>query len=114
VAELGEKKGAENVHTNLLSRLMKFSYNEILRVETVQHLGVLDSYNDYNPPQCMVDKYVKNIMHHFLYEKYTTRIKSHLQDGSRGKQATYGTHTFYAALHHQVEAENEIDAEESD
>lgn len=113
VAELVEQKGADNVTPETLSKLLKFTYNQVLRVETVQHIGILDTYNDYDPPRCMIDKCMKNIMRHFLYTKYTARMKSRLQDGSKGKYGT-GAHGFYSALHHQVSAENEMDAEDSD
>ena len=112
VAEMIEEKGAGDVQATEVSKLLKVAYNEILRVETVQQIGVLDTYNDYDPPKCILEKSMKNIMRHFLYEKYTLKIKKRLQDGSRGRWGT-GKYGFYTALHNDKQAEQEIDDEES-
>jgi hypothetical protein len=104
VAEMIKEKGAGNIVGASVSGLLKKAYNEVLRVETVQHIGVLDTYNDYDPPECILNKSMKNIMRHFLYEKYSTKMKERLENGSLGRWGT-GSHGFYAALHHEVEIE---------
>ena len=111
VAELIQEKGADKLGGSDVSTLLRLAYNEVLRVETVQQIGILDTYNDYDPPQCVLDKSMKNIMRHFLYEKFTIKMKTRLQDGSRGRWGS-GTHGFYTALSREEEAEREIEAEE--
>ena len=113
VAEMVEQKGAANLNADKISKLLRLAYNEVLRVEVVQQIGILDTYNDYDPPQCILDKSMSNIMRHFLFEKYSLTIKSRLQDGSKGKHGT-GAYGFYTALHNEEEAEKEMDAEEFD
>ena len=97
VAELTQDIGAGNLFAEKISKLLKTAYNEVLRVETVQQIGVLDTFNNYDPPQCMIDKTMKNIMRHFLYQKYTHKMNKRLQDGSRGKRGS-GSYGFYTAL----------------
>ena len=46
VAELIEKTGIRHVRGDSVKPLLKVAYNEILRVETVQNVGVLDTYNN--------------------------------------------------------------------
>ena len=93
--------------------MLKTAYNEVLRVETVQHIGVLDTYNDYDPPECILNRSMKNIMHHFLCEKYSVRMKERLEGGSRGSWGS-GNHGLYAAMHHEVEAKMATDRAEED
>ena len=107
VAELIQEVGAGKLFGETISKLMKQAYNEVLRVETVQQIGVLDTFNDYDPPQCMVDKSMKNIMRHFLYQKFTNKMNKRLEDGSRGNRGS-GSYGFYTAL--RVEEDIEIRA----
>ena len=51
VAEEIKKLGLNKVNSSRVKDLLKIAYNEILRVETVQLIGVLDTYNNYDPPQ---------------------------------------------------------------
>lgn len=111
VAEMVAEKGVSNLNADKISKLLRLAYNEVLRVEIVQQIGVLDTYNDYDPPQCILDKSMSNIMRHFLFEKYSLTIKARLQDGSKGKHGT-GAYGFYTALQNEEQAEREIDAEE--
>ena len=97
VAELTQEIGAGKLFGEKISKLLKVAYNEVLRVKTVQQIGVLDTYNDYDPPQCMVDKSLKNIMRHFLYLKFTTKMNKRLEDGSKGSRGS-GKYGFYTAL----------------
>ena len=97
VAELTQEVGAGKLFGEKISKLLKTAYNEVLRVETVQQIGVLDTFNDYDPPQCMVDKSLKNIMRHFLYQKFTMKMNKRLQDGSKGTRGS-GSYGFYTAL----------------
>ena len=85
VAEEIKKLGLNNVNASRVKDLLKIAYNEILRVETVQQIGVLDTYNNYDTPQCMNDTSLKNIMRHFLYQKFTGAMDLRLQDGSMGE-----------------------------
>ena len=86
--------------------LLKIAYNEILRVETVQNIGVLDTHNNYNPPQCMLDCSMKNIMQHFFYQKFTASMKERLQDCSRGDYGS-GKFGFYSLLREQERINDE-------
>ena len=97
VAELTREVGAGKLFGEKISKLLKTAYNEVLRVETVQQIGVLDTFNDYDPPQCMVDKTMKNIMRHFLYQKFTSKMNKRLEDGSKGSRGS-GSYGFYTAL----------------
>ena len=76
------------------------AYNKILQVETVQNVGVLDTYNNYDVPQCMLDGSMKNIMQHFFYLKFTSSMNDRLQDGLRGEYGS-GKFGFYSALREQ-------------
>ena len=96
VAHIGQRK----LTGDKVKNLMKRAYNEILRVETVQHIGVLDTHNNYDIPACLLTKSYDNILSHFYYEKFSYAMKVRLEDGSKGKRGSqkYG---FYAALHEQ-------------
>ena len=100
VAEQIEQKGANTMYGDKVKELMKVAYNEILRVEIVQQVGVLDTHNNYIPPQCMEDRSLKNVMNHFFYMKFTTTMNKRLQDGSKGKYGS-GSFGFYTALKEQ-------------
>jgi hypothetical protein len=100
VAEQVEKKGAQGMYGDAVKELMKVAYNEILRVEICQQVGVLDTHNDYIPPKCMEDKSLKNIMNHFFYMKFTRAMKGRLEDGSKGSYGS-GSYGFYSALREQ-------------
>jgi hypothetical protein len=111
VAEMVEEKGVGTLNAEKVSKLLRLAYNEVLRVEIVQQIGVLDTYNDYDPPQCILDKSMSNIMRHFLFEKYSRTIKLCLQDGTKGKYGT-GAYGFYSALQNEEPAEREMDEAE--
>ena len=104
VAELTQELGPGNMFGENVSKLLKTAYNEVLRVETVQQIGVLDTFNDYDPPQCMVDKSLKNIMRHFLYQKFTRKMNKRLEDGSKGARGS-GSYGFYTALREEESIE---------
>ena len=105
VAELIDRQGPETVRTEDVSKLLKTAYNEVLRVETVQQIGVLDTHNDYDPPDCILNKSMKNIMRHFLYEKFTVQMKKRLQKGSRGEYGTV-SYGYYSALNLEVDSDD--------
>ena len=100
VAEEIERKGANTMFGDDVKVLMKLAYNEILRVEIVQQIGVLDTHNNYIPPKCMETRSMKNVMNHFFYMKFTTVMKKRLEDGSKGKYGS-GNFGFYSALKEQ-------------
>jgi hypothetical protein len=102
VAEMIEKGGPRNMFGDKIKKLVKEAYNEILRVEIVQQIGVLDTHNNYIPPKCMEDRSLKNIMNHFFYMKFTAVMSSRLQDGSKGKYGS-GSYGFYSALKEEDE-----------
>ena len=97
VAEEIKKLGLNKVNSSRVKDLLKIAYNEILRVETVQQIGVLDTYNNYDPPQCMINGSLTNIMRHFLYQKFTGGMETRLQDGSMGEYGS-GSFGFYTVL----------------
>ena len=97
VAEEIEKEGANTMFSDNVKALMRLAYNEILRVEIVQQIGVLDTHNNYIPPKCMETRSMKNVMNHFFYMKFTTTMKKRLEDGSKGKYGS-GSFGFYSAL----------------
>jgi hypothetical protein len=105
VGELIEKKGAGTLFGDNMKELMKQAYNEILRVEIVQQIGVLDTHNNYDPPKCMEDRSFKNILNHFFYMKFTAAMKRRLQDGSKGEYGS-GSFGFYTALKEQDSKKN--------
>jgi hypothetical protein len=112
VGELIEEKGIGAMRANKIKPLMKIAYNEVLRVETVQNIGVLDTHNNYDPPECMLERSMKNIMRHFYFLKFTESMKERLQDGSRGDYGS-GKFGFYSILREQ-EKINDTKKEEND
>ena len=100
VAELIEKKGANTMFGDDVKELLKEAYNEVLRVEIVQQVGVLDTHNSYIPPECIENRSMKNIMNHFFYMKFTTAMNKRLQDSSKGTYSS-GSFGFYTALKEQ-------------
>jgi hypothetical protein len=111
VAEQIEEKGIGNMSGEKLKPLMKKAYNEILRVETVQNIGVLDTHNNYEPPDCMKNNSMKNVTQHFFYEKFTACMKERLRDGSRGNYGS-GKFGFYTALREQDKLDKESNKKE--
>ena len=60
VAEQIEEIGIANMSGDKIKPLMKIACNEILWVKTVQNVGVLDTHNKYEPPECMKERSMKN------------------------------------------------------
>ena len=106
VAEQIEEIGIGNMSGDKIKPLLKIAYNEILRVETVQNVGVLDTHNKYEPPECMKEHSMKNIMQHFFYQKFTAAMKERLRDGSRGDYSS-GKFGFYSVLREQEKIDEE-------
>ena len=85
VAEQVQKIGAGSLFGDKIDELLSVAYNEVLRVVTVQEIGILDTHSTYEIPRCMKRRSWMNIMRHFYYQKFTVgSMESCLRDGSQG------------------------------
>ena len=97
VAEQVQKLGAGSLFGDKIDELLSVAYNEVLRVVTVQEIGILDTHGTYEIPSCMKRRSWMNIMRHFYYQKFTAGMESRLRDGSQGSEGN-GTYIFFNAF----------------
>ena len=97
VAEEVQKIGAGSLFGDKIDEMLSKAYNEVLRVVTVQEIGILDTHGTYEIPRCMKRRSWMNIMRHFYYQKFTVGMESRLRDGSQGSKGN-GTYIFFNAF----------------